>query len=798
MKSLIYSLISILVFSQFVLAQDFSGIKICINPGHGGHDSNDRYIAATGFWESDGNLAKGLYLRNILQAYNADIIMTRVTNNTSDDLPLSQIVAIANSNNVDYFHAIHSNGYDGKSNYTLVLFQGGDGTPTYPGSLVMGNYITNEIYNAHRTTNKYNRGDFDFYGTGKAYLGVFKGLNMPGTLSEGSFHDYIPESYRLLNSVYKKHEAWAIAKAFISYFNLQPINTGMIAGIVRNPEQSVNYYAITSKHDNIKPLNNIKVILEPGDKVYNGDSNNNGFFMFDSLAPGQYKLIYECENFFKDSSVVTVEANKTVFADKNLLYDTTIAPQVLSHSPQNISDSISAGTSIQVTFDKTMNKESVENAFLIIPNASGKFIWGNNDKSITFTPSIPLEKSTEYTVTISKDAKSKWLVPIPADYTFSFMTKNRNRLILLKTYPQNNQTGLSTTLQIRLIFDAPVNNSSLTHQISLSNSLGAAIPVARVNIFTAENKGYIYFEPSDPLSANENYKIFIGGGIADNDNISLVDTTEINFKTSEMQNNFGAVLNDFESSEGWKLAAEGDTKPNAAFKIISYQKVHGSKAGQLDYRFNSESGGEINLSNFKEINFGPENDVDLGLWIFGDLSNNKIYCSLTTDSLQNQKTFIDSLNWTGWKLVKIKVPSIDLSVSKLYYNLSIVQNNFGPAGTLYLDDFQYLTPTTGIEETASPINSYKLYQNYPNPFNPSTVIRYQVPERALVTLKVYDILGRLVTTLVKEEKERGIYSVEFSSSDINKNIKGLYASGVYIYTLKAGKFISSKKLILLK
>ncbi len=798
MKPFIYSIISILIFCRFVIAQDFAGIKICLNPGHGGHDSNDRYIAATGFWESDGNLAKGLFLRDILQAFHADVIMTRVTNNSSDDLPLSQIVAIANSNNVDYFHSIHSNAYDGKTNYTLLLFQGGDNSPTYPGSLVMGNYISNEIYNAHRTTGKYNRGDFDFYGTGKAYLGVFKGLNMPGTLSEGSFHDYIPESFRLMNQAYKKHEAWAIAKAFISYFNLQQITTGMVAGIVRDPEQTVDYPAITSKHDNIKPVNNIKVILEPGDKIYNGDSNNNGFFMFDSLAPGQYKLIYECENYIKDSSVVTVEANKTVFADKNLLYDTTIAPQIIAHSPQNTSDSISAGTSIQITFDRTMNKESVENAFSISPNASGKFTWGNSDKSVTFVPLIPLEKSTDYKVTISTNAKSKWLVSIPADYTFNFTTKNRNRLLLLDTYPKNSQTGLSTTLQIRLTFDAPVNSGSLTHQISLNNSSGTAIPVTRVKVFSGDNKGYIYFEPGERLSTDENYKIFIGGAIADYNNISLVDSTVINFKTSSEENNFGAVLNDFELSEGWKLNVEGDTKPNAAFKITSYNTVHGSKAGQLDYRFNSEAGGEISLSNSKEINFGPENDIKLGLWIFGDLSNNKIYCSLSSDSLLNQNTFVDSLNWTGWKLVKIQVPSINLNVDKLYYKLSIVQNNIGPAGTLYLDDFQYLTPTTGIENAVSQIKSYKLYQNYPNPFNPSTIIRYQVPERSFVTLKVYDILGRLVAILVNEEKDYGIYSIEFSASDIDKNIKNLYASGVYFYTLKAGEFISTKKLILLK
>jgi hypothetical protein len=105
--------------------------------------------------------------------------------------------------------------------------------------------------------------------------------------------------------------------------------------------------------------------------------------------------------------------------------------------------------------------------------------------------------------------------------------------------------------------------------------------------------------------------------------------------------------------------------------------------------------------------------------------------------------------------------------------------------------------TTFIEEEPNPTqpNSFLLFQNYPNPFNPSTVISYKLPVSGMVTLKVYDILGRVVATLVNEEKPAGSYEVEFivaqdSSPDI--------ASGVYFYQLKAGDFVESKKMILMK
>ncbi|MDR3610566.1 MAG: C25 family cysteine peptidase [Ignavibacteriaceae bacterium] len=86
--------------------------------------------------------------------------------------------------------------------------------------------------------------------------------------------------------------------------------------------------------------------------------------------------------------------------------------------------------------------------------------------------------------------------------------------------------------------------------------------------------------------------------------------------------------------------------------------------------------------------------------------------------------------------------------------------------------------------------TYKLYQNYPNPFNPSTTIRYQIPKPGLVSIKVYDILGREVTTLVNENKIAGTYDFNFNASR--------FASGVYIYQLRVNDFVSSQKMIIIK
>lgn len=92
------------------------------------------------------------------------------------------------------------------------------------------------------------------------------------------------------------------------------------------------------------------------------------------------------------------------------------------------------------------------------------------------------------------------------------------------------------------------------------------------------------------------------------------------------------------------------------------------------------------------------------------------------------------------------------------------------------------------------VNSFSLWQNYPNPFNPKTSIQYVIDSQQFVTLKVYDILGNEIATLVNEDKPAGEYEVEFNASSGIGNL----VSGIYFYKLKAGNFIQTKKMILLK
>lgn len=164
--------------------------------------------------------------------------------------------------------------------------------------------------------------------------------------------------------------------------------------------------------------------------------------------------------------------------------------------------------------------------------------------------------------------------------------------------------------------------------------------------------------------------------------------------------------------------------------------------------------------------------------------------------------------WGGFAIAPVKVcysfyDGTNWSTPQVLFNDAewplVEIDSAGYLHLLYLDiwslDKYYTRTTTPLitkaeEEINNVPDRYELYQNFPNPFNPQTTINYQLPKNVFVTIKVYDLLGKEVTTLVNEDKPPGYYKVNF---DADK-----FTSGVYICTIKAGKYTQSKKMLRLK
>ncbi|RKY93959.1 MAG: hypothetical protein DRQ13_08820, partial [Ignavibacteriae bacterium] len=137
--------------------------------------------------------------------------------------------------------------------------------------------------------------------------------------------------------------------------------------------------------------------------------------------------------------------------------------------------------------------------------------------------------------------------------------------------------------------------------------------------------------------------------------------------------------------------------------------------------------------------------------------------------------------------IKIRVDGMGINLKDAITG-EMLNTEIADGEELVIED-SALTKLTVSSDGLRPLQ-YELVQNYPNPFNPSTTISYSIPATSFVTLKVYDPLGKEVATLVKKERQAGSYEVEFNAKDLT--------SGIYLYQLKAGKFVEAMKMILLK
>jgi hypothetical protein len=147
-----------------------------------------------------------------------------------------------------------------------------------------------------------------------------------------------------------------------------------------------------------------------------------------------------------------------------------------------------------------------------------------------------------------------------------------------------------------------------------------------------------------------------------------------------------------------------------------------------------------------------------------------------------------------YHLPSLPTGNLKIIVNRLGFRSDSTMVNVTPTSNFDSINFHLYRVSVGIKQISEIIPSeYKLYQNYPNPFNPSTNIRFQInpPGRTrFTTLKIYDILGKEVATLINEKQSPGVYEVTFDGSGIS--------SGIYFYTLTAGDFKATKRFMLIK
>lgn len=709
-------ILSILCVSN-LLAQNLAGKVIYVNPGHGGYDSDDRNIAIApyasgdtlGFWESKSNLDKGAQLRELLQSAGATVYMSRTQNRTADDLSLSRIVEAANSVDADFMISIHSNA--GVTNYVLQLYAGVDkndattyptATPHSDESRAICQAIANNLY-----SNKANVfasspsvvGDKTYARTAMGWsdgYGVLRGLTVPGCISEGSMHDYIPETYRLMNMDYKWLEAWHFYKSFCQYFEAGDIVSGNIAGTVhdsRNSDQS-SYVKISGSKDELLKIEGAKITLSKDNQivqVYTTDSLNNGFYLFKMLTPGIYTLKAEAQGYVSQDTLVEVRKNETSYLNIMLDLERTTPPQVINYSPDSgLNTPVLCSSKIIFEFNWDVDTGSAIQAFSIVPAVEGKVSFEDSRHRMIFTPNLPLDTSTVYTVKLAKSLRHPGNMEMADDFVFQFLTKNRNRLKIISAYPADRQGVYNVSPTFEFRFDNKVTTATIRDGIAVYDSNGAEL--TKVSRSFKVNQvddpyGSCQFKLAQDLTAGENYRIVLNRNIVDADGIDIVDSVVYNFKAIDVKVADKTVVEDFEQSSLINFDSSSSTAGTAgsASKNTS-TKLFDTSSCYLAYIFPSSSGGEAcyNVASpGKSVSAGNY----LGLHVYGDLSGNEVYVVFNSASGTKFIKLAD-LDFLGWEFIEVNLVDLPAGQSYVFAGLKIVQKgiSLNKSGGIYLDN----------------------------------------------------------------------------------------------------------------
>jgi N-acetylmuramoyl-L-alanine amidase len=742
--------------AELVSAQKLSDVIIYVNPGHGGYDADDRNVTIApfaagdhnGFWESKSNLDKGLRLRDLLQQAGATVIMSRVTNTSADDRNLTTIAEEANVNQSDFMISIHSNALNGSVNYPLMLFHGWDGAPIKQASLDVANLFWDNLHSNQTSFWTYNnrnvRGDKSFAPESWNGYGVLRPLTVPGLISEGSFHDYIPETYRLMSLAYKRLEAWHFYKAFVSYFGIGADTKGKIAGYVKDSYSKVQTpYYYPGSPDQFLPVNGATVTLNPGGLTYTVDNLFNGIYMFEDLEPGTYELVFSAPGYDEQIiQAVTVEANKVTYKPCALAKTRNEPLQVISYSPQVAPGHIvSAGTTIGMAFNYELDRTAFELAFSIVPAINGVFQYSNEDRAVSFIPELPFETSTVYTITLSKDARHIGNLPMDDDFTFEFTTGSRNRLKVLDVYPNQGYDKVTLNSGVKIYFDGKIQTTNIANLIQVRDESGVLVTSANAESNTAlGDNGSHYFRMSN-LVEGKIYNLSIDPLLKDVDNLPLDQAKQYSFSVNPIANAVGSIVDDFEVGSQWSLAPTNSWNIDEAYtRMLRYStlKFNGTYSYRLLYSFKEQDAAAVVKYNSPSIQL-VKND-HLGVYLFGDYSLAELSI-IVNDGVETLELPFTTIDFAGWQFKSVFLSTLGSNTYTLVgFKLKSVPGTLSATGFLLFDKMmvskEYFTSVTPAFGNAK-------FSIYPNPVVNELFIIPVWPDK-VVDYHIYNMEGKRV------------------------------------------------------
>ncbi len=711
-QSLMTALLAVLAVNVAIAQQQ---PHVYINPGHGGYDSDDRNMViypfaqgdSAGSWESKSNLRKGLALRDILQKKGYKTSISRVTNTTADDLALSTIVALCNQSGADVFYSVHSNatGTSARSNFPMVFYRGYTGSPQIANADVLAADLEPYLYASQNTvwTNNYQIwGDWSFrpeWGT-QGY-GVLRGNYAVANLSEGSFHDYIPEAYRLLSFYYCWMEGWNISLGADKYFNrLDNYGLGVVTGNVRDDRlkrlQECAQPFLVYGDDNLMPVHNATARLLDGDgnEVQRcvTDTLRNGIYVFKYVTPGTYTVEVSSPLHFTQTKTVTVAANEPTYQNFFLKRVRDTPPVVVDYSPVWHEDdpAVKCSVPIVLSFNWDMDSVTTCGAFHLDPPLEGNFRWEDSYYRLVFTPVDAFDVNTLYTLTLDKSAEHGGGTPMEEDFTLQFYTQPRNHLSELAVFPYEDAPVHYKTPTVELRVDSMLDTYNLFQRLRVLDSEGTELLWNKRSIKynkKGDDYGYIRVPLVKDIEPGKDYHLILDVDIADTAGIHLPAARDIVFHGVDA----GAdkpgmqVVEEFESADNYFASTGYGIGTGHTYPLTtSTDRLFGSHSMQMVYDFYDRTRILIEPINELDATFHVGDTVGVHVW--GDMSYNELSVCFSAGEYTYALP-LGNIDFHGWRYMTVPIKDLSNKDYKFVgFRLSRGDESMSTTGTIRFDN----------------------------------------------------------------------------------------------------------------
>jgi hypothetical protein len=360
---------------------------------------------------------------------------------------------------------------------------------------------------------------------------------------------------------------------------------------------------------------------------------------------------------------------------------------------------------------------------------------------------------TLYTVELDSTATHQWGVKLDSSLSFSFTTDKRNRYLVESTYPAESESAVSPYPQFRLIFDAPVNNTSLIGAVSIKAEDGTLLSTKGADISTVDEKGHYYFSASEALAYDSDYTLILEGSIKDETNIPMVEKKEISFHTMEDPGVI-TILDEMEDIDQWSIDMVSSQGIDEQTFLYRWKKtlISGNASMLLRYNF---------LSRDAICSFKPEVPIALnpklshtGIWIWGELSGHHMAMGFNDGS----EVHLCSIDFAGWAYRSIEIPE---GASAITYLKLISESESVYMGDLIFDLLHQPGSTVDVETPQ--LGGISVY---PNPIENSEIRISGLPQ-LYSDYALFSISGKML--------QSGILLPGESSISLESGAKGAHS-----------------------